>query len=232
MEYLEKNNSYWQGRYNAPNVENFIFRMYGRILKFDYGIDGSQGESVFDFGMGQGGNLNFFHKLGFNVFGVDIAKNDIKIAQEIMPEKANQFRVISPKADPELRFFPDIFKKESDVFDIVISIQTLDFLSNTDFRKAIKCIYNHMKPGAKIYASMNGTKLYYKNHATYMDDGLWNVKFNNGRVDYDLALNFVESKEEMRDKFKLFKPVYLDHYDSSFREEGSEFRYTFFGIKE
>jgi len=26
--------------------------------------------------------------------------------------------------------------------------------------------------------------------------------------------------------------VYLDYYDSSFREEGSEFRYTFFGIKE
>ncbi len=61
--------------------------------------------------MGQGGNLNLFHKLGFNVFGVDIAKNDIKIAQEIMPDKANQFRVISPEPDPELRFFPDIFKK-------------------------------------------------------------------------------------------------------------------------
>jgi hypothetical protein len=36
----------------------------------------------------------------------------------------------------------------------------------------------------------------------------------------------------MKNRFSLFKPVYLDYYDSSFREEGSEFRYTFFGIKE
>lgn len=232
MSYLDKNNSYWQGQYNAPNVENFIFRMYGRILRFDYGIDGSKGESVFDFGMGQGGNINFFHKLGFNVFGVDIAKNDIAVAKKIMPDKANQFKVIDPQPDPNLKFFPEIINSAEEGFDIVISIQTLDFLSNSDFKKAIKCIYNHMKPGAKIYASMNGTKLYYKNHATPLEDGLWRVKFNNGRVDYDIALNFVEDKDDMKERFNIFKPIYLDHYDSSFREEGSEFRYTFFGIKE
>lgn len=55
VSYLEKNSDYWQGIYDAPNVESFIFRMYGRILRFDYGIDGSGGEKVFDFGMGQGG---------------------------------------------------------------------------------------------------------------------------------------------------------------------------------
>ena len=42
MNYLKKNQELWnKGRYEAPNVENFIFRFYGRILKFDYGIDGS-----------------------------------------------------------------------------------------------------------------------------------------------------------------------------------------------
>ncbi len=232
MEYLEKNNLYWQGKYYAPNVENFIFRMYGRILKFDYGIDGSQGESVFDFGMGQGGNLNFFHQLGFNVFGVDIARNDIEIAKKIMPEKADQFKVISPQPEPELKFFPEFFNSPEDGFDIVISIQTFSFLSNTDSNKAIKCIYNQMKPGAKIYVSWCGENHYYKNHATPLGDGLWEVKFNNGRVDYDLRYNFVKNKDDLKEKFKLFKPIYLDHYDASFREEGSEFRYTFFGIKE
>ena len=78
--------------------------MYGRILRFDYGIDGSNGESILDFGMGQGGNLNFFHKLGFNVFGVDIAKNDIEVAKNIMPEKSDQFKVIDPQPDPEVFF--------------------------------------------------------------------------------------------------------------------------------
>ena len=65
-----------------------------------------------------------------------------------------------------------------------------------------------------------------------MGDGLWHVKFDNGRVKYDLGLNFTKDKDEMRDKFSLFKPIYLDHYDHSFREEGSEKRFTFFGIKE
>ena len=53
-EYLEKNSRYWAGKYAAPNVESFIFRFYGRILKFDYGIDGSMHERILDFGCGCG----------------------------------------------------------------------------------------------------------------------------------------------------------------------------------
>jgi SAM-dependent methyltransferase len=225
-DYLQTNAQYWEGTYQAPNVESFIFRFYGRILKFDYGIDGSKHERVLDFGCGQAGALNYFDKLGFNCYGVDIARNDIKAAQTLMPHIADHFKVIDPKPDPNLVFF------DNTAFDVVISIQTLDFLSNSDFEKAIQCIYNNMKPGAKIYASMNGWDMYYRKHGEYAGDGLWYIKFKTDRVDYDLYLNFVKDKDEMREKFKLFKPVYLDHYDSSFREEGSEFRYTFFGIKE
>ena len=224
-EYLGTNAEYWDGAYDAPNVESFMFRFYGRILKHDYGIDGSNHERILDFGCGQGGALNFFDKHGFDIYGVDIAKNDIAAAQRRMPHVADHFKVIDPHPDENQMFF-------GGDMDVVISIQTLDFLSNSDFEKAIRCLYNNMKPGAKIFASMNGWQMYYRQNAEYADDGLWHVKFDNGRVNYDLYLNFVKDKDEMRDKFKLFKPVYLDYYDSSFREEGSEFRYTFFGIKE
>ena len=44
-------------------------------------------------------------------------------------------------------------------------------------------------------------------------------------------LNFVETKEKMIKKFHMFYPKYVDFYDSSFRNEGSEFRWTFTGIK-
>lgn len=225
LNYLEKNAQYWSGAYEAPNVESFIFRFYGRILKFDYGIDGSNHERLLDFGCGQGGALSYFDKLGFDCFGVDIASNDIAAARRCMPHIADQLIVIDPKPDEHNIFFEG-------GMDIVISIQTLDFLSNTDFDKAIKSIYNSMKPGAKIYASMNGYSMYYRNHGEYVGDGLWHIKFKTNRVDYDLFCNFVKDKEEMKEKFSLFKPIYLDYYDSSFREEGSEFRYTFFGIKE
>jgi hypothetical protein len=88
-----------------------------------------------------------------------------------------------------------------------------------------------MKPGAFIYASMNGYSMYYRQHATAAEDGLWHVRFKTSRLDYDLYLNFVKDKDEMKERFKLFTPIYVDHYDSSFRHEGSEFRYTFFGQK-
>ncbi len=83
MEY-QNNVSYWQGRYFAPNVESFIFRFYGRILKFDFGLDGSQHQKVFDFGCGEGGALHFFEKQGFDVYGVDIAENDLAIARKTL----------------------------------------------------------------------------------------------------------------------------------------------------
>ena len=226
QEYLQRNSRYWAGEYPAPNVESFIFRFYGRILRFDYGIDGSKHERLLDFGCGQGGALSYFDRLGFSCYGVDIARKDIESAQAALPHLARQIKVIDPQPDPDLRFF------DGDPFDIVISIQTLDFLSNTDFEKAIHCIYRNMKVGAKIYASMNGWEMYYRNFGVYAGDGLWHVRMKTDRLDYDLFLNFVRSKEEMREKFGLFRPVYLDHYDSSFRQEGSELRYTFFGIKE
>jgi len=224
-DYLDKNAQYWAGNYDAPNVESFIFRFYGRILKFDYGIDGSKHERLLDFGCGQGGALRYFDKLGFNCYGVDIAHNDIAVARAAMPHIAEQLVVVEPKPVDSNVFF-------GGELDIVISIQTLDFLSNTDFDQAIKSIYGSMKPGGKIYASMNGYNMYYRNHGKEIGDGLWNVKFKGSRVEYDLNLNFVKDKEDMKNRFSLFKPIYLDYYDSSFREEGSEFRYTFFGVKE
>lgn len=225
MSYLRSNADYWAGDYYAPNVESFIFRMYGRILRHDYGIDGSNHENILDFGCGQGGALAYFDRLGFSCYGVDIAANDVATAKKLMPHREQQIKVIEPTPVPAQRYFDD-------EMDIVISIQTLDFLSNTDFQTVIRNLYDNMKPGGMIYASMNGWNMYYRQNAEYSHDGLWHVKFDNGRVNYDLFLNFVKDKDEMREKFSLFKPVYLDYYDSSFREEGSEFRYTFFGIKE
>jgi hypothetical protein len=91
-----------------------------------------------------------------------------------------------------------------------------------------------MKPGAVIYASFNGTQLYCFDHSSPIPggDGLRRVKFDNGRVNYNLLLNFCPSKEEMQKKFSMFKTLYIDYYDASFRNEGSEFRWTFCGIKE
>lgn len=214
------------GRYEAPNVESFIFRFYGRILRHDMKIDGSEHENLLDFGCGEGAALRYFMGLGFNCYGVDIAPNDLDAAKAHMPEIASHLRLVDPKPQRNLEFFAGI------KFDVVVSIQTLDFLSDSNFQVAIENLYNNMAPGACIYASMNGWQMYYREHSQYVGDGLWHFKLENDRVNYDLFNNFVKDREDMKNRFHLFRPVYIDYYDSSFREEGSEFRYTFFGIKD
>lgn len=222
--YLTRNQEYWSATYDAPNVESFIFRMYGRILKFDFGMDGSKHERLLDYGCGQGGALKFFDSKGFNVHGVDISPKDLEAARHLMPHRRDQFALVDPKPKADTILF-------GGNFDVVISIQTLDFMSDTDLAEAVRCLYNNMKPGAFIYASMNGYSNYYRQHATRAGDGLWHVRINTSRLDYDIYLNFVKDKDEMKERFSLFQPIYLDYYDSSFREEGSELRYTFFGRK-
>ena len=236
MDY-SKNIEYWSNRYNAPNVESFIFRFYGRILKYDFGIDGSKNERVFDFGCGQGGALKFFYERGFSVYGVDIAEQDIRVARDFVKKDDNynhevKFELISPEPFRGQKYFSNLFNGDEWI-DIAVSIQTLDFLTDTDCKIVLNNIYNQMKPGAIIYASFNGTNLYYYKHSTELvgGDGLRQVRFNNGRVEYDLLLNFCRTREEMREKFSMFQPLYIDYYDSSFREEGSEFRWTFCGVK-
>src|SRR5262249_22703415 len=98
-DYLTSNTRYWAGTYDAPNVESFIFRFYGRILKFDYGIDGRNHERLLDFGCGQGAALQFFDQLGFDCYGVDIASNDVSAAQRRMPHIADHFTVVDPMPD-------------------------------------------------------------------------------------------------------------------------------------
>jgi SAM-dependent methyltransferase len=234
----ELNESYWSGRYDAPNVESFIFRFFGRILKHDFGITHGKGLNVFDFGCGEGGALHFFWKQGFDVFGVDIAENDIRHAKEKFSTLADHqpranFQVIDPKPVIQQKFFKNLNLPDQWI-DVAISIQTLDFLSDSDCQIVLNNIHAQMKPGAVIYASFNGTKNYYFQHSTEIEsgEGLRHVRFNNGRVNYDLFLNFCSSKEEMKEKFSMFKPLYIDYYDSSFRNEGSEFRWTFCGVRE
>lgn len=53
-DYLKGNLEYWQEGYEADNVESFVFRPYGRIFKYEFGLDGSHGEKLLDWGCGGG----------------------------------------------------------------------------------------------------------------------------------------------------------------------------------
>lgn len=222
-QYLKANKEYYEHGYEAENVESYVFRAYGRIFKHDFGLDGSKGERVLDFGCGSGSALRFFKSKGFNAYGADISETDLARARSRMPDIADHFLQIPPKPQMTDNFF-------GGGFDLIISIQTLYFLSDTDMQIRLKTLYNMLKPGGYIYASMMGTQAYFSKYATPAEDGMSCINFKNDRITYkDLYVNLTKSKEDLEQKFSMFKKIYVGHYDRDYRNEGSEFHYTFTG---
>jgi 2-polyprenyl-3-methyl-5-hydroxy-6-metoxy-1,4-benzoquinol methylase len=83
-EYLKGNFDYWQKGYYAPNVESFVFRTWGRVLRSEFSDKQSSKLKMLDFGCGQGAALSFFNQLGFDVYGVDISEHDLDVCKKRM----------------------------------------------------------------------------------------------------------------------------------------------------
>lgn len=222
--YLSHHLKYWKDGVTGSNPESFVFRPYGRLLKPEYGLDGLSHQRVLDFGCGNGGNTAFFVSEGFDVYGVDISEAHIAYCRKVMPEAAEKFLVIDPEPDTEDRWF-------GGNFDLVLAIQSLYYLSDTDLQARLTSLYNQMCPGRYIYATMMGTRCWYYQHSRPDKDGLRKVdSLPGGRLTVNCYINFTESREDLCSTFSLFEPLHIGYYDAVYREdEGSDFHYTFIG---
>ena len=225
-DYLVGNQDYWAKGYEAENVESFVFRPYGRIFKYEFGLSGEKHEKVLDFGCGQGAALQFFKSNGFAVYGVDISEVDINRCKEKMPDVQDHFAVIPPAPSENDIFF------QGD-YDLIIAVQALYYYSDADLQIRLKSLYEQMKPGAVIYATMMGPKHRMYQYAKEYKDGLSLIEFNTPRLQIsDYYINFTYSEEELIKKFDLFEKVHVGFYHTKYREdEGANFHYTFVGRK-
>lgn len=225
-QYLQGNKDYWDKGYVATNVESHVFRMFGRILKYEFGQDGTHGERTLDFGCGQGATSFFFARNGYDAYGVDISEVDINIAKKSTPQMSNNFSVIAPKPSESDMFF-------GGNFDLITSVQTLYYLNNDDLDVRLKTLNNMLKDDGFVYFTMIGKKHYLFEHAVKSDNGLWKVDFNLPRLSIkNYYIQFMDSEEEMIEKLKIFEPIHIGYYDHKLRsDEGCGFHYTFFGRK-
>jgi len=224
--YLQSNDEYWEKGYPAENVESFVFRPYGRILKYEFGLDGSKGERLLDFGCGQGAALRFFKSRGFDVYGVDISEADINKCKNDMPDINKHFCVVDPRPKTDDSFF-------GGDFDVVVAIQALYYFSDEDMEIRMKSLYDMMKPGGIIYASMIGPGHYLYDHSTEWQNGLRKVEVDLPRIKVqDYYINFTHSEEQLIERFRWWEKKHVGFYDARFREdEGASFHYTFVGKK-
>ena len=226
-EYLAGNRDYWQKGYFAPNVESWVFRMWGQVLQYELPKTKNSKLRMLDFGCGQGAALSFFEKLGFDVFGVDISGGDIEICKKQMPKIEANFKLIDPVPNEDDLWY-------GGGFDLVTAIQSLYYYSDNDFQKRLASIYNQMNAGGVFYATMIGTDSYYYDYSTPYKDGLRSVSLKTERVTVDNHyINFTKSREHLLERFSMFKKVNVGFYDGIVREdEGRYFHWTYVGKKE
>ena len=232
--YLSFNKKYWsQGVFDAPNPETYVFRAYGRIFKFELGLDGSGREKLLDFGCGPGGNTKFYYEKGFKVYGVDLSNIDISRCKKRMPKIKKNFKVIKPKPNID-----DIFFKNTK-FKIITAFQALYYYNNKDLETRLVNLYNQMEKNGIIYATMMHKSCWYYKMSKPFKDGLRFVRLNRkndkkrkGLKTNDHYINFVRSDTHLKKMFHMFKPLHIGYYDGVYRnEEGSEKHLTFIGKK-
>ncbi|MDR1366082.1 MAG: class I SAM-dependent methyltransferase [Holosporales bacterium] len=227
-EYLKGNFDYWQKGYYAPNVESYVFRMWGQVLQYDFSDKQSSKLKMLDFGCGQGAALSFFNQLGFDAYGVDISEYDLDICKKRMG-CSEHFKVVNPVPNKD----DDWFDVRGGGWSLVTAFQVLYYYSDDDLQERLLSLYNQMKPGAILCATMMGTKNYFYKHSRPYKNGMRCVTLKNERLSIDnYYVNFIENEDELIKKFSMFKKMHIGYYDSCFREdEGSHFHWTYIGRK-
>ena len=231
--YIKQNFEYWNREYHAPNVESFIFRLKPYLL--DKHFPTKKKITILDFGCGEGSAVKYFYKTyGFDAYGVDISKKSIDIAKKNISKK--RFKLISSQVDNRENFFN---KK----FDLIISIQTLYYLNNIDLKNRLNSLNKILKQnGLVFFTMMSEINNYFKTYSN-------KKKSKDGMTFVDLAkdkdyikrqkpsshqhfINFTKNKIDLKNKFKIFKPITIGSYDMRLVSlDKSEHHYTFLGKK-
>tara|TARA_A100001015_G_C14741432_1_gene613847 strand:+ start:36 stop:746 length:711 start_codon:yes stop_codon:yes gene_type:complete len=234
MSYLKINNLFWNREYYSPNVEGFIFRLKPKLL--DLYIKKNKKLKVLDYGCGEGSNINYLiNTYKYDGYGVDISSPSIKICHKKIKRK-NKFKLIKS----EVNAHDNYFKCK---FDLIISIQTLYYLNNIDLNQRLISLNNMLKPGGYVFFTMKSEKSsYFRFFSSKKRDknGLTKVNLNSDnkykkrqkQSVYYHYINFTKNENELKKKFKIFKPLNVGYYDGSLQNIiHSGHHFTFFGKK-
>lgn len=134
---------------------NKIFKQYGKVFekpqedvpKILKVFKEHDVKRILDLGCGSGRHLVYLAKRGFEVYGIDIAPEGIKIAKDWLRNE-------NLKANLKIC---DIYKKlpyKNKFFDAIISTNTLHHAKIKKIRKLIKEMERILKPGGLIFVTV------------------------------------------------------------------------------
>jgi len=192
-----------------------------------------RGAKCLDFGCGSGNNAIFLMQLGYNVFGVDVAKSSLGlIAQNLVKYEAgtwalNRFSIIEPGGR-----LP--YKDNS--FDFILSNQVLYYFPGADHLDMVcRELHRVLKPGGIVFFTMMGPKNYYiTKHTKSVSKGVHDVRIEDR--DHRLLgvhemIYMIKDEDHLLESFNMFEPITTGYFDQAMFDMESNFHWIFAGRK-
>jgi ubiquinone/menaquinone biosynthesis C-methylase UbiE len=157
-------------------------------------------KKILDIGFGSGRHVVYFAKKGFDVYGIDISEEGLKITKSLLKKSNLKARLK----------IGDIYKKlpyKNDFFDAAISIQTLHHGRIGKIRKLIKEMERILKPRGLIFITVSKKRP----KKEIPKEKLWKIKFIAPRTFIPLSheekglIHYRFNKNLLRKEFKNFK---------------------------
>jgi SAM-dependent methyltransferase len=214
-------NIYKQG-YGHLYPESHIIRAYERFLKKR--LPQKNRPKILDYGCGTGANLLFFKNKGFDVYGCDVSKTAIEKCKENKYFNKEQFAVCDETPNP-IELFGSL------KFDVILSNQTLYYLSDKSLNKFVIDAYDLIEDGGFLLATMMAKSHWFFSQVVSRKESLHKVDLRNTRFKRLSYINFKE-KEELEDLFNPFKLFLLGFYTLDILpEEGLSDHWMYIGGK-
>jgi ubiquinone/menaquinone biosynthesis C-methylase UbiE len=162
-----------------------------------------------DLGCGTGRHVIFLAEKGFELYGLDIAEEGIKLAKSRLKEKGL-------KANLKIGSFYEKLPYEDNFFDAIISNHAFHHAGIEEIRKAISEVYRILKPGGYIFLDLRKRRV-----RKYDPKRPIIEKYGKQKVSYRLIAprtyvpiegdekdlpHYLFSRELIKKEFKNFKP--------------------------
>lgn len=225
--YITQNKDVYENKYcNGYGIvypESHIIRIYENILRY-YLKYNPLGKSLLDFGCGTGAHSIYFKKKGFEVYGVDVSEEAIKICQRNLGDKLfKQVNINEEKVDIE-----QLFERK---FDVIFANQVLYYLDEQELDYTLSAFDKALnKDGLVIFTMMSINNYYYKYSKVCEDKkNLRRVELK-GRVEDTSYIQFINNEHHLKKLFNKFEELFIGKYDFELVEGSSE-HYYFIGKK-
>jgi len=114
------------------------------------------GTRALDFGCGTGRSTRFLRKLGFNVTGVDISEDMLRVARTLDP--SGDYRIV--RGDNLTEFAPE-------AFDLIVSLFTFDNIPSTAKVRILSDLRNLLCPAGTIVSVVSSPEIYTHEWASF-----------------------------------------------------------------